>query len=118
MRLGPCSIGSGWWSTTSDFSLSRTQPRRPCPSTEAEHGGEPGLAGQMTGRDRRVFVLGHRGMLGHVVARYAAEAGCTVLTSDARYTASPRDALVEEVRESDASAVINCLGLTKQRSDD
>ena len=57
-------------------------------------------------------------MLGHVVARYAAEAGCTVLTSDARYTAAPRDALVEEVRDSDASAVINCLGLTKQRSDD
>jgi dTDP-4-dehydrorhamnose reductase len=57
-------------------------------------------------------------MLGHVVARYAAEAGWKVLTSDLRYMASPRDPLVEAVRVSGASAVINCLGLTKQRSDD
>ncbi len=118
MRSGPSSIGSDSWSTTSDSIVSATQPRPHHRSIGSEHGGQFGLASRMTDRDRRVFVLGHRGMLGHVVARYAAESGCTVLTSDARYTASPRDALVEEVRESDASAVINCLGLTKQRSDD
>jgi dTDP-4-dehydrorhamnose reductase len=69
-------------------------------------------------KERRVFVLGHRGMLGHVVSRYAAEAGWEVLTSSVRYGASPRDALIEQVRDSGASVVINCLGLTKQRSDD
>ncbi|SRR5579883_169901 len=67
---------------------------------------------------RRMFVLGHRGMLGHVVARYAAEMGWTVLTSEARYEGRARDPLIEDVRASGATAVINCLGLTKQRSDD
>src|SRR6185437_14510266 len=68
--------------------------------------------------ERRMFVLGHRGMLGHVVARYAAEAGWEVVTSPLRYAAGARDPLVEQVRESGASIVVNCLGLTKQRSDD
>jgi len=68
--------------------------------------------------ERRMFVLGHRGMLGHVVARYAAEAGWEVVTSAIRYGAGARDPLVEQVRESGASIVVNCLGLTKQRSDD
>jgi len=72
----------------------------------------------MTVADRRMFVLGHRGMLGHVMARYAEEGGWEVVTSPLRYAAAPRDALIERVRESGVSAVINCLGLTKQRSDD
>ena len=54
-----------------------------------------------------MFVLGHRGMLGHVVARFATESGWNVFTSELRYGASPRDSLVEEVRDSGASAVIN-----------
>jgi dTDP-4-dehydrorhamnose reductase len=68
--------------------------------------------------DRRVFVVGHRGMLGHVVSRCFAEAGWEIVTSPSRYTAAPRDPLIEQVRGSEASVVINCLGLTKQRSDD
>ena len=65
-----------------------------------------------------MFVLGHRGMLGHVVARHAGEAGWEIVTSALRYGASPRDALIEQVRDSGATVVVNCLGLTKQRSDD
>jgi dTDP-4-dehydrorhamnose reductase len=57
-------------------------------------------------------------MLGHVVVRAASEAGYDVVTSDERYRGAPRDALVEQVRESGAALVVNCLGLTKQRSDD
>jgi dTDP-4-dehydrorhamnose reductase len=72
----------------------------------------------MTDQARRVFVLGHRGMLGHVVARYMADQGCDVVTSLARYDGAPRNALIEEVRDSGVEVVINCLGLTKQRSDD
>jgi len=75
-------------------------------------------AGDPVTERRRVFVVGHRGMLGHVVARYAADAGYDVVTADARYDGAPCDALVERVRDSDAAVVINCLGLTKQRSDD
>ena len=57
-------------------------------------------------------------MLGHVVARLFAERGCDVETSSARYTGEPRDALIEQVRESEAVAVINCLGSTKRRDGD
>lgn len=57
-------------------------------------------------------------MLGHVVARLFAERGCAVETSPDRYTGEPRDALVEQVRESGAEAVVNCLGSTKRRGGD
>ncbi len=66
----------------------------------------------------RVFVLGHRGMLGHVAARYLAEAGFTVLTSDRRYGGAARDALVEEVRDSGADWVVNAIGRIKQKCSD
>jgi dTDP-4-dehydrorhamnose reductase len=67
---------------------------------------------------RRMFVLGHRGMLGHVVARCAGDAGYEVVTSEVRYAADRPDRLIAAVRDSGAAVVINCLGLTKQRSDD
>lgn len=57
-----------------------------------------------------MFVLGHRGMLGHMVARYLAERGYEVRTSDTRFVGVGRDALVEEVRDSEAPCVVNCLG--------
>ncbi len=66
----------------------------------------------------RVFVLGHRGMLGHVVARAVAQKGHEVVTSPERYSGSPRDPLVEAVRASRCSAVFNCLGSTKRREQD
>lgn len=65
-----------------------------------------------------VFVLGHRGMLGHVAARWFAERGHAVRTTDERYTAAARDPLIEAVRESDARWVLNCLGRIKQKSAD
>jgi dTDP-4-dehydrorhamnose reductase len=65
---------------------------------------------------RSVFVAGHRGMLGHVVTRHLADAGYTILTSDARYEGGARDALVEEARASRASVVVNCIGRIWQKS--
>jgi dTDP-4-dehydrorhamnose reductase len=59
-------------------------------------------------------VVGHRGMLGHVVARYFVERGYDVRTSDVRYTGSPRDDLVEAIRDSGAHYVVNCLGRTQR----
>jgi dTDP-4-dehydrorhamnose reductase len=76
------------------------------------------LAHAVSDSQRRMFVLGHRGMLGHVVARYAAASGYEVVTTDVRYEGGPSDPLIAAVRESGADVVINCLGLTKQRSDD
>ena len=67
---------------------------------------------------RRAFVAGHRGMLGHVVARAFTERGIDVVTSDARYAGDPSDALVEAARDSNADVVVNCLGVIKQKSED
>lgn len=64
----------------------------------------------------KVFVLGHRGMLGHVVARYLREGGHEVLTSELRYTGMPRDPLVESVRESGCAWVVNAIGKIHQKS--
>lgn len=66
----------------------------------------------------RVFVLGHRGMLGHVVARAVRKRGHEVVTSDERYGGSPRDPLIEAVRASGCPAILNCLGSTKRREQD
>jgi dTDP-4-dehydrorhamnose reductase len=66
----------------------------------------------------RVFVLGSRGMLGHVVARRVAERGHEVITSPERYGGSPRDPLIEAARSSGCQAVVNCLGSTKRREHD
>jgi dTDP-4-dehydrorhamnose reductase len=64
----------------------------------------------------KVFVLGHRGMLGHVVARYLAERGHEVLTSDTRYSGGPDDPLIEELRRTEATWIINCVGKIPQKT--
>jgi dTDP-4-dehydrorhamnose reductase len=65
----------------------------------------------------RVFVLGHQGMLGHVVARYLAQQGCQVMTSTLRYAAQARDPLVEVARDSGCDWIVNAVGRIKQKSD-
>jgi len=57
------------------------------------------------------MILGHRGMLGHVVARLFSEHGYRVLTTEARYTGQERDELIRECVTSDAELVINCIGV-------
>ena len=64
----------------------------------------------------KVFVLGHHGMLGHVVARYLGEQGHEVNTSELRYTGVPRDPLVETVRASGCAWVVNAIGKIHQKS--
>jgi dTDP-4-dehydrorhamnose reductase len=64
----------------------------------------------------KVFVLGHHGMLGHVVARYLAERGHEVLTSDTRYSGGPDDPLIEELRKTEATWIINCIGKIPQKT--
>jgi len=53
------------------------------------------------------FVLGHRGMLGHVVARWLAERGARVLTTERRHDGTM--ALAEEVARSGCDAAVNCI---------
>ena len=72
-------------------------------------------ASSVVRRPSSVFVLGHRGMLGHVVTRYLTDQGCEVVTSDARYQALPRDPLIETVRDSGCEWIINAIGKIKQK---
>ena len=58
----------------------------------------------------KILVLGHRGMLGHVVHRYLAENGFEVLTTDKRFTGGPEDKLITQVKNSDACWIINTIG--------
>jgi dTDP-4-dehydrorhamnose reductase len=51
-------------------------------------------------------------MLGALVQRYLRERGHVVLTSEARYSGRPSDELVQEVVNSRAEAIVNCLGAT------
>ncbi len=57
-------------------------------------------------------------MLGHVVARFFADRGYDVLTSNARYTAAPDDHLLRTIRGTNARWIVNCLGRIKQKSTD
>ncbi len=59
----------------------------------------------------RVFVLGHRGMLGHVVARYFAGLGHEVSTTEERYDGTSRAALIAAVTASRCDRIVNCIGL-------
>jgi dTDP-4-dehydrorhamnose reductase len=59
------------------------------------------------------MVLGHRGMLGHVVAKVFSEHGYQVLTTNARYTGHESDELIRECARSHAALVINCIGIRK-----
>lgn len=59
----------------------------------------------------KVFVLGHRGMLGHVVARFLSEQGMQVMNSEHRYKGGPADPLIEAVKNSGANWVINATGI-------
>jgi dTDP-4-dehydrorhamnose reductase len=58
----------------------------------------------------RVCVLGHRGMLGHVVARYLSERGCTVTQVRCRFTAKD-PAFIREIEAAEPEWCINCTGL-------
>ncbi len=62
----------------------------------------------------RVCVLGHRGMLGHVVCRYLKEAGHKVLTLDGRFEASHSGAFVAKINDLDVQWCVNCIGILKR----
>ena len=64
----------------------------------------------------RFFVLGHRGMLGHVVSRYLEEQGHDVLTTYKIYVASHDCQMIREVQLSDADVIVNCIGRIRQKS--
>ncbi len=60
---------------------------------------------------KRVAVLGHRGMLGHVVARYLQEIGHEVITTEARWRPATAGAeFAGWVRDQKLDWCVNCVG--------
>jgi dTDP-4-dehydrorhamnose reductase len=59
----------------------------------------------------RVCVLGHRGMLGHVVARYLAERGCRVCTVSRRFSGESLYPFLEELRAARPDWCVNCIAV-------
>lgn len=58
----------------------------------------------------RVVVLGHRGMLGHVVSRYLNENGLDVRTFAEQFSAARADRFVERINDHEPDWCINCIG--------
>jgi dTDP-4-dehydrorhamnose reductase len=65
---------------------------------------------------RGVFVLGSRGMLGHVVARRLSERGYKVFSSSRRYAGEADSELIAEIVSSPSDTVVNCVGTTPGRA--
>ena len=59
----------------------------------------------------RVLVLGHKGMLGHMVVKYLTQNSIKVVTTDTRWPKSPFSLDME------LDYVINCIGAIPQRTD-
>jgi len=63
----------------------------------------------------KVLVLGHNGMLGHMVAKYLSDTGCEIDHCDHRY---PSTQFEEFVKQYDGDFIINCIGAIPQRTRD
>lgn len=63
----------------------------------------------------RVLVLGHKGMLGHMVTKYLSEQGVEVKTTQQRYLTPD---FADEVAFFKGDYIINCIGAIPQRTKD
>ena len=62
----------------------------------------------------KILVLGHNGMLGHMVYKYLSTKDCEIVTTDLRW---PTDELRNFVVDFDGDFVVNCIGSIPQRTD-
>jgi dTDP-4-dehydrorhamnose reductase len=60
-----------------------------------------------------VMVLGHKGMLGHMVAKYLTNEGCLVTTCDYKY---PSTEFKDFITDYKGDFIINCIGAIPQRT--
>src|SRR5262252_2445104 len=65
---------------------------------------------------RKALVLGHRGMLGHVVLRYLRNHGLAASTIEARYREGDDAPFWAAINSLEPDVVINCIGLIKQKN--
>ena len=63
----------------------------------------------------KILILGHRGMLGHMVAKYLIDQNIEVTTTQSRY---PSIEFQEKVISFNGDYIINCIGSIPQRTKD
>lgn len=64
---------------------------------------------------KKILVLGHRGMLGHIVKSYLEKIGFYVYIIEYKW---PELEFIETIKNSDADFVINCIGKIPQKNAD
>lgn len=60
-----------------------------------------------------ILILGHNGMLGHMVHRYFESKGYTCITTEYRY---PSADFSESIKRFDGDCIINCIGAIPQKT--
>ena len=64
----------------------------------------------------RVLILGHKGMLGHMVCKYlSTKDECELITTESRW---PSQEFMDFVLDFDGDFVVNCIGAIHQRTDE
>jgi len=63
----------------------------------------------------KVLILGHKGMLGHMVYKYLSTKDCEIVTTDLRW---PSDEFRNFVVDFNGDFVINCIGAIHQRTNE
>ena len=61
----------------------------------------------------KVFVLGHNGMLGHMVHKYLSTKDCHVITTDLRW---PIKNFKNKIIDFNGDFIINCIGAIHQKT--
>ena len=62
----------------------------------------------------KVLILGHKGMLGHMVRKFFESKGIECITTDCRW---PSPCFKNSVQEFEGDFIINCIGAIHQRTD-
>ena len=63
----------------------------------------------------KILILGHKGMLGHMVHKYLSTKDCELITTDLRW---PSQKFMDFVLDFDGDFVVNCIGAIHQRTDE
>ena len=61
----------------------------------------------------KVLILGHKGMLGHMVHKYLSTKDCELVTTNLRW---PSDELKNFIIDFKGDFVVNCIGAIHQRT--
>jgi dTDP-4-dehydrorhamnose reductase len=61
----------------------------------------------------KILVLGHKGMLGHVVCKFLSEKGFEIKTLDSKW---PNEDFCNSIKNSNCEILVNCIGSIPQKN--